>query len=56
MSEREIITDFDDVADHEDGSVHEWWDADDDEEAWHCRVCGVTVYPETDRGGHLDDQ
>ena len=28
-------------ADHE----HEWWDADDDETAWHCRVCGLTEYP-----------
>lgn len=22
---------------------HEWWDADDDETAWHCRGCGLTV-------------
>ncbi len=31
--------------DHPDGSQHEWWDADDDETAWHCRVCGLTEYP-----------
>lgn len=24
---------------------HEWWDADDDETAWHCRICGLTEYP-----------
>jgi hypothetical protein len=24
---------------------HEWWDAPDDEMAWHCRKCGLTEYP-----------
>lgn len=41
-------TSFDDVPDHADGSDHEWWDADDDETGWHCRSCGVTVYPDTE--------
>lgn len=40
----------------DEGHEHYWTDAHDDEEAWHCTICGVTEYPasSTDEGRLVD--